>query len=76
MPAVVRGQAMGLHASALTVGNGIGAPLVGLVVDQTSPRTGFVGIGLLGGALAGLALLVIAAAQHRRDDRRSRPTPS
>jgi MFS family permease len=65
-PASVRGQVLGLHASALTVGNGVGAPLVGLIVDRTSPRTGFVGIGGLGAALAGLALAALALAARRR----------
>ncbi len=35
-PPAVRGQVLGLHASALTIGNGIGAPLVGLVIDRTT----------------------------------------
>jgi predicted MFS family arabinose efflux permease len=57
---------MGLHASALTVGNAVGAPLVGLIVDRTSPRAGFIGIGALGAALAGLALAAVAGAARRR----------
>ena len=65
-PATVRGQVMGFHASALTVGNGIGAPLVGLIVDRTTPRSGFVAIGLLGALLATLALVTIAATARRR----------
>ena len=57
---------MGFHASALTIGSGVGAPLVGLIVDHTSPRAGFAGIGLLGAVLAGVALLAVATAARRR----------
>lgn len=55
-PARVRGQVMGLHGSALTAGNAVGAPVVGVIVDHTSPSTGFVGIGLIGVTLAVLGL--------------------
>ena len=57
-PASVRGQVMGVHGSALTIGNAVGAPLIGLVVDNTAPRLGFVAIGVLGSVLAGLGLLL------------------
>ena len=57
-PARVRGQVMGMHASALTIGNAIGAPLVGLIIDHSAPRWGFVGIGLTGLAIALLGLAV------------------
>lgn len=55
-PAAVRGQVMGVHGSALTIGNALGAPLIGLVVDRTVPRLGFVAIGALGTLLAVLGL--------------------
>jgi predicted MFS family arabinose efflux permease len=64
-PATARGAVMGSHASALTVGNALGAPLAGVVVDQTAPRYGFVGIGIAGLALA-TAALTAAAARARR----------
>jgi MFS family permease len=67
-PAEVRGQVMGLHSSALTIGNAAGASLVGVVVDRVSPRSGFVGIGVLGLLLALLGLL----AQARRGRVRER----
>ena len=57
-PVGIRGLALGIHGSALTVGNAVGAPLIGLVVDGAPPRWGFVAIGLLGLALAGLSALV------------------
>lgn len=54
-PAGVRGLVLGVHGSALTIGNAVGAPVTGLVVDAVDPRLGFVAIGVLGLALAGLA---------------------
>ena len=56
-PAQARGQAMGVHASALTVGNAAGAPLIGLVVDAVDPRYGLVAVGA-GGLLLALAGLL------------------
>ncbi len=65
-PASVRGAVMGSHSSALTVGNALGAPLAGVVVDRSAPAYGFVGVGVAGLTLAVLAL----AAQSRRRRRR------
>lgn len=62
-PASVRGQAMGSHASALTVGNALGAPLIGLVVDHADPRAGLLAVGVLGLVLAAAGLLATRA--HR-----------
>ena len=56
-PAGVRGLVMGVHGSALTVGNAIGAPVIGLVVDAGPPRFGFVAIGVLGLALAAVSVV-------------------
>jgi MFS family permease len=53
-----RGRALGVHTSALMLGSAAGAPLTGLVIDSTSPRVGFVAIGVLGAALAVIALTV------------------
>jgi MFS family permease len=47
VPADRRGQAMGLHAAALTVGGAIGAPLIGLVIDRSDPAWGMAAIGML-----------------------------
>lgn len=65
-PAGVRGLVLGVHGSALTIGNAVGAPVTGLVVDAADPRLGFVAIGVLGLALAGLAWLLDV-----RNDRRA-----
>jgi predicted MFS family arabinose efflux permease len=63
-PPAVRGEATGLHGSALTVGLAIGAPLAGAVMDATSPAWGFTATG-------GLGLLIVLAClptelRHRR----------
>ena len=63
-PPPVRGQVMGAHASALTVGNALGAPLVGVVVDSQSPGAGFLAIGALGLALALLGLGAQVVRRH------------
>jgi MFS family permease len=55
VPAEVRGEAMGLHNSALTVGLAIGAPLAGAVIDAAGPAWGFAATGIAGGLAAALA---------------------
>lgn len=57
-PASVRGEAMGLHGSALTVGLALGAPLAGVVIDASAPAWGFVATGLLGAAVSLPVLLI------------------
>jgi MFS family permease len=53
-----RGRALGVHTSALMFGSAAGAPLTGLVIDDSSPRVGFVAIGVLGAVLAVTALTI------------------
>lgn len=55
-PASVRGEAMGLHGSAITVGLSLGAPLAGAVIDASAPAWGFAATGVVG-ALVALAVL-------------------
>jgi MFS family permease len=55
-PASARGEAMGWHNSALTVGVALGSPLAGLVMDAWSPPWGFAAVGGLG-VLVTLAVL-------------------
>ncbi|WFF03171.1 MFS transporter [Micromonospora sp. WMMD964] len=62
VPAQVRGEAMGLHGSAVTVGIAIGAPLAGAVIDASSPVWGFV----VTGALGALVTLVVLPIELRR----------
>jgi MFS family permease len=52
-----RGRALGIHTSALTLGNAAGAPLAGWAVDRWSPPSGFVTVGALGTLLAVAALV-------------------
>jgi predicted MFS family arabinose efflux permease len=47
-PSSARGEAMGLHNSALTVGVAAGSPLAGLVMDTWSPAWGFAAVGAVG----------------------------
>ncbi|MCI4064572.1 MFS transporter [Micromonospora sp. R77] len=63
-PAGVRGEAMGLHGSAVTVGIAVGAPLAGAVIDASLPLWGFVVTGAIG-ALVTLAVLPVEL-RHRR----------
>jgi MFS family permease len=55
-PASVRGEAMGLHSSALTLGGALGSPVVGFVVDHFGPVGGFAAAGLGGIVIAAIAL--------------------
>jgi MFS family permease len=57
-PAAVRGEAMGLQSSAMTLGAAAGAPLVGFVVDNSSPVWGFAVAGLGGLLVTATALTV------------------
>ncbi|MEV4352381.1 MFS transporter [Actinoplanes sp. NPDC049596] len=63
-PAAARGEAMGLHNSALTVGVACGGPLAGLAADTLSPPWGFVAVGGLGVVIA--LLVLPAELRHRR----------
>ncbi|RQW95300.1 MFS transporter [Micromonospora inaquosa] len=67
VPAEVRGEAMGLHGSAVTVGIAIGAPLAGAVIDASAPLWGFVVTGALG-ALVTLVVLPIELRRRRNAD--------
>lgn len=52
VPATVRGEAMGLYGSALTIGLALGAPFAGAVIDRSGPGWGFAAIGTLGTLVA------------------------
>jgi MFS family permease len=58
VPASVRGEAMGWHGSALTLGGAAGAPLVGWAIDNGGWQGGFELAGLLGLAMALTGLAV------------------
>jgi MFS family permease len=59
VPEGSRGEAMGWHGSALTLGGAVGAPLAGAAIDALGPWAGFTAtatVGLLF-AVTGLALV-------------------
>ncbi len=56
IPAAARGEAMGLHGSALTIGMALGAPLAGGVIDAAGPAWGFVVAGVVGAVAAAFTL--------------------
>lgn len=68
-PAAARGEAMGVQSSAFTLGSAAGAPLVGFVVDNSSPVWGFAIAGTGGVLIAGVASVLIAR------QRRAEPVP-
>ncbi|GLZ75309.1 MFS transporter [Actinorhabdospora filicis] len=59
VPASVRGEAMGMHGSAITVGGAIGAPIVGAIIDHLGAPWGFVAAGGGGALLAFAGWLLI-----------------
>ncbi len=61
VPERVRGEAMGWHGSALTLGGAVGAPVVGSAIDGVAPWAGFVVAGGLGAVVAVAGLLVLRA---------------
>jgi MFS family permease len=56
VPAQSRGEAIGLLGSALTVGNTLGAPFAGLMIDRAGPGWAFAASGAVGAAAALLSL--------------------
>lgn len=63
VPASARGEAMGWHGSALTLGGALGAPFAGLAIDEVGAGGGFVAPAALGLVVA---VLGAGAAQTRR----------
>jgi predicted MFS family arabinose efflux permease len=70
IPETARGEALGRHSAALTIGNAAGAPLAGLAIDRLGPAFGFVCVGAVGAALA---LLAISGSALRRVRHARRP---
>jgi MFS family permease len=64
-PAAVRGEVMGWHNSANTVGLAIGGPLAGAVIDASAPAWGFAVVGAIG-LLVALATVPLYRGQRRR----------
>ncbi|WP_158083817.1 MFS transporter [Mycobacterium sp. AT1] len=68
VPDGVRGRAMGLQSSSLTLGGGAGAALAGVVVDRWSPNMGLLVVGGVGVALGLLGALFTRSAPAGLDD--------
>ena len=66
VPESARGEAIGRHTAALTLGSAIGAPLAGAVIDHSSPAFGFAAVGGVGAALALLAMGANTVRGNRR----------
>lgn len=69
VPEEVRGEAMGWHGSAMTIGAAVGSPLFGAVIDRFG---GPHGVGASGAAAALLALVALGARSLWRARRRRR----
>lgn len=64
-PSSVRGEAMGMHGSAVTLGVAVGGPLVGWTVDNVGVEWGFTAAG--GGALIAAAIAATLQRGSRGD---------
>ncbi|MEU4426655.1 MFS transporter [Actinoplanes sp. NPDC024001] len=73
IPASARGEAMGLHNSALTVGVALGGPIAGLAIDTKGPAWGFLAVGAVGVLVA---LLVLPTELRRRREAAKPSLPS
>jgi MFS family permease len=73
VPASARGEAMGLHGTALTIGIAVGSPVAGAVIDAFGPVWGY----LTAGGVGLLLVLVAAPIWPRRaaEDRPTGPAP-
>lgn len=65
-PAAARGEAMGLQDSATRLGLSLGNPVIGFVIDHSTPEWGFVASGVGGLLLATTALLLTHRGAPRR----------
>ena len=63
VPARARGEVMGWHGSALTMGSALGAPIAGVAIDRGGWETGFVVTAAFGLVVA---LVGLAASTRRR----------
>jgi MFS family permease len=60
-----RGEVMGWSGTMSTVGNALGAPLCGAVIDRVSPGAGFLTAAVVGGGIAVCGLVVLALVRGR-----------
>lgn len=60
VPERSRGEAMGWHGSAMTIGSAMGAPVAGLAIDSAGFGAGFASVAVLGLLIAGAGLALSA----------------
>lgn len=67
VPEEVRGEAMGWHGSAMTIGGAVGGPVIGAIIDGYGPDAGIGSAGALGVLIAvgGLGAMRIRRARVR-----------
>lgn len=70
VPVSARGEALGWHSTAFTVGNAVGAPVAGFLIDRYDWQSAFAVIGGMAVVVAAVGLL---AGRLRRQGRRGRP---
>ena len=61
-----RGEVMGWSGTTSTVGNALGAPLVGAIIDRATPGAGFFTAACAGGLVAVAGLVVLRVVRGRR----------
>ncbi|HEY0119549.1 MAG TPA: MFS transporter [Cellulomonas sp.] len=66
VPEQRRGEVMGWSGTTSTIGNALGAPLVGAVIDRATPGGGFLTAACVGGVVAVGGLVVLRVARKRR----------
>lgn len=67
VPESARGEAMGWHGSAMTLGSAVGAPIGGVAIDRFGFGGGFVSVAILGVFIAVLAAAAPRLGARRRD---------
>ena len=72
-PVRVRGEAMGMHGSAVTLGMAVGAPVTGWVVDNMGVHWGFAAAGA--GAIVAAAAAAVMTGSGDRSAVRPQPSP-
>jgi predicted MFS family arabinose efflux permease len=58
VPEAARGEALGWHGAAMTVGSGLGAPLAGIAIDLWEKGGGLVVVSMVGLAVAALGTMI------------------
>jgi predicted MFS family arabinose efflux permease len=77
VPAAAFGEAMGWHASSITLGEALGAPLAGMAIDRWDPGAGFWSVAIIGFVAAAFmaAVRLSGRSQAPRARRARRPRP-